>query len=152
MSVDPNVVKDHLSRLIAICRDGEAAYRSAARRATDRRCQSLFGRFADRRQESMSALERLASTHGDGIDRRAFDALPHQVGALLAAGDDTILLHDLRAIEERALIAFSDTLADETPVDVRTVVEERYRDVRRAYGALVRLTAGGAAPPETQVR
>jgi uncharacterized protein (TIGR02284 family) len=137
-----DAVIDHLSRLVAICRDGEAAYRSAAQKATDPQSRDLFAGVADKRSKSVSALSSLASAQ-DG-ELRA----PHSCGhgepqmrsAPMPGYRGTFLTH-LRQIEEQALVAFSETLAQDLPIDIRAVVEEHYRAVRRAYGQLVTLAS-----------
>jgi len=137
-----DAVIDHLSRLVAICRDGEAAYRSAAENATDPTCRVLFAGVADKRSNSISALSSLASAQEKDLclaEPRGYGG--SRTRSTLTPGDRSTFLTHLRQVEERALVAFSETLAQDLPFDVRAVVEDHYRTVRRAYGQLVTIAS-----------
>lgn len=136
-----DAVTDHLSRLVAICRDGEAAYRSAAQQATDPQSRTLFAGVADKRSRSVSALASLASPQDNAVHMYGSCGQRGAAMRSMATSGDGALLPHLRRIEEHALVAFSETLAQDLPIDVRTVVEEHYRGLRRAYGQLVTLVS-----------
>lgn len=132
-------VIDHLSLLVAICRDGEAAYRFAALETTDPQSQALFAGVADKRSKSVSALSSLAPAQACLPGSCGANGAP--VGSTVAPGDWINVLPHLCKVEEHALVAFSKALAQDLPIDVRAVVEEHYRSVRRAYGQLVTLAS-----------
>jgi uncharacterized protein (TIGR02284 family) len=133
---------DHLSRLVAICRDGEAAYRSAAREAADPQSRALFAGVADKRSESVSALSNLASTQGQAPCMPGSCAAGEpRMRSTATPGDRGAFVTRLYRVEEDALVAFSETLAHDLPIDIRAVVEEHYRALRRAYGQLVTLAS-----------
>jgi hypothetical protein len=116
-----DAVTDLLSRLIAINRRSAAAYRTAAAQAEDPRCRALFNTIARQRAESVQALAKLT---GDG------EATVNGVRSLPSHLPD---------IEEEAIVAFSKALDHALPIEVRAVLEDQYRMVRRAYGRLVTL-------------
>ncbi len=140
-AMDDDAVIDHLSQLVAICHDGEAAYRSAAQQATDPQARTLFAGVAKERSRSMSALASLGSPHNNVVHPPG--PCGHhgaEMRSTATPGDGALLPHLLQ-VEEHALVTFSKALAYDLPIDIRSVVEEHYRGVRRAYGQLVTLVS-----------
>jgi hypothetical protein len=136
MGHDP--VVDLVKRLIAVCHEGEMAYRSAAEQLTDLQGQALFMDLAQKRALGARALSGLVASAGEetaGPDRAAPPASVGSHGPLAP-------LEHLRRVEERTLDELGKVLAQDLPMDVRLAVDQQYRAVRRAYGRLVTLPRG----------
>jgi len=141
--VHANPVTSQLGRLIQTCNAAERAYRSAAQRVGDPAVRRALRHVADRRRDCVLALSNVSA----GGSARSGPGEPgSERPSLETLSLDAWLLRKLRHAEERSLVAFSDTLGLQPAIEVRTVVEECYREVRRAYGGLVTLTAPPAPP------
>ncbi len=142
--MDDDSVIDVLSRLIAICRDGASLYRSAAESLADLHSQALFMDMADKRSLSATALADLVSSRGA---EPACGRHPRAAAEPVAiSGDRAALVERLRQTEARALDEFSKALAQDLPIDVRALVDQRYRAIHRAYDRLVMLPSAPVAP------
>lgn len=142
--MDDDDVIDALNRLIVICRDGEALYRSAAEKLADLRSQALFMHLANQRSLGAAAFADLISAQGGEPVRRGMLAgetcrLYAAIESVVALEDRAALVERLRQTEERALDEFAGTLAKALPMDVRAVVDGQYQLIRQAHGRLSKL-------------
>lgn len=136
MGHDP--VVDLVKRLIAVCHEGEMAYRSAAEQLADLQGQALFMDLAQKRAVGARALAGLVASAGEepADPGRAAPAAP------VGSHDPIAPLERLRRVEERTLDELGKALAQDLPMDVRSALDQQYRAVRRAYGRLVTLPLG----------
>jgi hypothetical protein len=129
---------DLVKRLIAVCHEGEMAYRTAAEQLADLQGQALFMDLAQKRALGARALSGLVASAGEETPGPGRGAPAAGVGSHAPIAP----LEHVRQVEERMLDELGKALAQDLPMDVRSALDQQYRAVRRAYGRLVTLPLG----------
>lgn len=130
-----------LEDLIETLEDGRKGFEQAAERIEDSDDPSLaidLRRFAQQRTEFSVELRQLAGSQGIEIDEEGSTGGALHRGWLslkdaLTGDDPQAVLAAAETGEDHAVSEYEDALAEDLPVDVRSVVERQARAVKSAH-------------------
>jgi uncharacterized protein (TIGR02284 family) len=127
-----------LNDLIETCRDGQNGFKDAAENVKSTDLKSFFLDVSQERARFLGELQHQVRSLGGDPDKSG-----STVGALhrawidikgtLTGKDDASILSEVERGEDSAVDAFEDALKENLPVNVRTVVEKQYQEVKRIH-------------------
>ena len=126
-----------LNRLIALCRDGEDFYGSAAEKVKDARLQQQFREMATLHREIGGDLRPYVATAGGsaaeggtlaGKTRQLFAT----IRTMVTSNTEQTLVTELKAVEDSVVDAFEKALDEPILEEARQRVAARLEDVRSA--------------------
>lgn len=130
-----------LNRLLAICKDGEKGYRSAAAAVAARDLKDLLNGFAKQRARFAAELE--AAVHGLGDAARqkgTVAAFLHRgwlkTRAAFARGDLNDVVAECKRGERLALHRYEQALKRELPKEILTLVASQHASIKEACAQL----------------
>lgn len=137
MSTDKRVTKD----LIETLEDGRKGFEAAAEKLADSDRPDLSGKmreYASQRASFSAELETMAANYGDDIDEDGSVAGAVHRGWMavrdaIAGADPEGVLDAAEQGEDHAVSEYKDALDKEISIDLRTVVERQYADVKSAH-------------------
>jgi uncharacterized protein (TIGR02284 family) len=144
MNTSDDRAREALDQLLEACKDGEHAFRSAARRANDRRlrarCQGWAGQLARFAAELRAARRRW----GGGPLRRGTILGTLQRGlddlrAMLLGRTDADLIARLESGEEAVLQAYEAAAQEPLPPEVHDLVERQLARLRQTHDEVAAL-------------
>lgn len=128
----------NLNTLIAICRDGERGYRTAAAVIEGMQYQPLFEQYAAQRhrfatdlQAAVNRLGGIPEKEGDlaGTVHRGWISLK----AVLTSRESRTILAECKAGEKAAVHVYKEIVAKELPPEIEALVERQYQAVKAAH-------------------
>lgn len=142
--------KDYIStlnNLIETCRDGEQGFRDAAEHVERQDLRSTFNEYSSQRSQFASELQTLVSRIGGDPEHRGSVAASLHRGWInlkssLTGRDDHAILAECERGEDSAVRNYQDALSHDLPSDVRSTVEEQYRQVLEAHNRIKSLRDG----------
>jgi uncharacterized protein (TIGR02284 family) len=154
--------KDYVSTLndlIETCKDGEEGFRDASEHIQRQDLRSIFNEYSRQRSQFASALQTVVSRIGGNPEHSG------SVGASLHRGwinlksavtgrDDHAILAECERGEDAAVRNYQDALAHDLPSDIRSVIEEQYRQILEAHNRMksVRDSSQGGAEYRPDIR
>jgi uncharacterized protein (TIGR02284 family) len=130
-----------LNNLIETCKDGEEGFRDAAEHIERQDLRSIFNEYSRQRTQFASELQNLVSRiGGDPENTGSVAASLHRgwinVKSAVTGRDDNAILSECERGEDSAVHNYQDALAHDLPSDIRSVVEEQYRQVLEAHNRI----------------
>jgi len=134
-----------LNDLIQTCKDGQAAYRSAADHVGDADLQALFDSFALQRNQFINDLQAAVRYFGGNPDADGNGSLQRgwvNLKARLTGGDEKAILAECARGEHAAVQNYEDALQEQLPAEVVPLMEYQYWQLREAFDRLQALEDG----------
>ena len=136
--------KDYIStlnNLIETCKDGEQGFRDAAEHVQRQDLRSIFNEYSRQRSQFASEMQSLVSRiGGDPEHSGSLAASIHRgwinLKSAMTGHDDHAILAECERGEDSAVRNYQDALAHDLPSDVRSSVEEQYRQILEAHNRM----------------
>lgn len=130
-----------LNDLIETCKDGERGYRDAADGVQRSDLKAVFNEYARQRTQFASELQRHVTRLGGEAETSgsASGALHRgwiNLKSAITGRDDEAILNEVERGEDEAVHAYQKALEEDLPSDLRSVVEDQYRDVLEAHNRI----------------
>jgi uncharacterized protein (TIGR02284 family) len=135
-----------LNRLIAVCKDGEQGFRTAAHDVDNLELRELFHHCAEERARFAASLEDTVRIRGarptrhgtlaGAIRRSWMNLLP------TSAVNESAILRICDRADEAALKAYENAMQMGLPTDLNELVESQYSEIHREHNAVLALAAG----------
>lgn len=130
-----------LNNLIETCKDGEEGFREAAEHIQRQDLRSIFNEYSRQRTQFASELQNLVSRIGGDPEHRGSVAASLHRGwmnlkSAITGRDDNAILSECERGEDSAVRNYQDALAHDLPSDIRSVVEEQYRQILEAHNRI----------------
>jgi uncharacterized protein (TIGR02284 family) len=131
-------VIDTLNGLIAISKDGEIGFRTAAEEVKNSRLKDVFNQGAERCAQGIAELQRkVRELGGDPEDSGSTIGALHRrwidLRTAIAGMDDAAVLSEVERGEDTAKAAYAAALKVGLPPNVRSMIERQYRGVRQNH-------------------
>jgi uncharacterized protein (TIGR02284 family) len=148
MAESTNSCVSTLNDLIETCKDAEQGFRDAAEHVQRQDRRSIFNEYSRQRSQFASELQSVVSRIGGNPEHAG------SVGASLHRGwinlksavtrrHDHAILADCERGEDAAVRNYQDALAHNLPTDIRSVIEEQYRQILEAHNSMRSLRESG---------
>lgn len=136
-SQDADTIKV-INHLIETARDGEEAFKTAAKAAKDSSLQEMFTNYAQQRARFVEELQlQVRRLGGDPGTRGSIAGALHRgwmnIKGMVAGSTDDGLIREAERGEDVAVSAYQDALEKDLPVDVQAIVERQYLQVKEAH-------------------
>jgi uncharacterized protein (TIGR02284 family) len=146
---------EHLNGLIAVCKDGEHGYTTAAEHVCNSEMSSVFDDYAKQRakfaRELHAEVERLGGTPSDsGTMSAALHRGWIDVKSLVTGGDAGGIIAACETGEDAAQAAFERVVNTDVSGQARSLVEKQWQQIQEAHKRLLRLKEEAAAGAEFQ--
>ncbi len=136
--------KDYIStlnNLIETCKDGEQGFRDAAEHVQRQDLRSIFNEYSRQRSQFAGELQTLVSRIGGDPEHSGSVAASIHRGwinlkSAMTGRDDHAILAECERGEDSAVRNYQDALAHDLPSDIRSSVEEQYRQVLEAHNRM----------------
>lgn len=153
MANSTNDFRSWLNDLIETCKDGENGFREAAEGVRNQGVRALCNEYARQRAQFASELQNLVIRLGgapttSGSAGAALHRGWMNLKSALTGKDDHAILEEAERGEDAAVKNYQKVLAEDLPSDIRSVVEEQYRQVLQAHNR-VRAFRDGDAVTDT---
>ncbi len=133
--------KDYISTLnglIETCRDGEQGFRDSAEHVQRQDLRSIFNEYSKQRSQFAAELQTLVSRiGGDPQKSGSVGGSLHRgwvnLKSAITGRDDHAILSECERGEDEAVRSYQDALAHDLPSDIRSTVEEQYRQILEAH-------------------
>jgi uncharacterized protein (TIGR02284 family) len=130
-----------LNDLIETCRDGEEGFRDSAQHVERQDLRSIFTEYSKQRSQFASELQNVVSRIGGDPEKSgSMSASLHRgwinLKSALTGRDDHAILAECERGEDSAVRNYQDALAHDLPSDIRSIVEEQYRQVLEAHNRM----------------
>lgn len=127
-----------LNGLVETCKDGEQGFREAAAGVQRSDLKSVFNEYSRQRAQFANELQiQVARIGGDPPRSGSVGGSLHRgwmnLKSAITGKDDNAILDEAERGEDVAVKSYQDALADELPSDLRSIVEEQYRQVLEAH-------------------
>ena len=127
-----------LDGLVETCKDGEQGFREAAEGVQRSDLRSVFNEYSRQRAQFANELQiQVARIGGDPPRSGSVGGSLHRgwinLKSAITGKDDHAILDEAERGEDVAVKSYQDALADELPSDLRSIVEEQYRQVLEAH-------------------
>ena len=127
-----------LNDLIQTCKDGEEGFRDAAEHIERQDLRSIFNEYSRQRSQFAAELQTVVSRIGGDPEKSgSVGASLHRgwmnLKSALTGRDDHAILAECERGEDAAVRNYQDALAHDLPSDIRSSVEEQYRQVLEAH-------------------
>ncbi len=141
-----------LNGLIATCKDGQHGFETAAGGVGDGELKTLFRTYARQREQFAGELQDEVRRLGGDPEREGSTAAAIHRGwmgikSAVTGEDESAVITECERGEDSAVKAYREALDRDLPVNVRTLVERQFREVREAHEhvrALERASGAGA--------
>ncbi len=136
-----------LNDLVETCKDGEKGFRDAADGVRSGSLRSILGEFARQRAQFAAELQRQVTRIGGNpaTGGSASGALHRgwiNLKSAVTGKDDHAILSECESGEDSAVRNYQEVLAKDLPSDLRSVVEEQYRQILQAHNRIRALRDG----------
>ncbi len=154
MANDIEDIGSTLNNLIETLKDGEDGFRTSAEKVKDASLSAEFRsftaqriRFASELQSEVTRLGGEPKTSGSasGALHRGWIDLK----AAFTGNDDYAILAEAERGEDAAVKNYREALATDLPIDIRTLVENQYRDIVAAHNTVRTLRDAAKAAEKT---
>jgi uncharacterized protein (TIGR02284 family) len=133
--------KDYIStlnNLIETCRDGEQGFRDSAEHVQMQDLRVIFNEYSRQRSQFAAELQSLVSRIGGDPQKSGSVAGSLHRGwvnlkSAITGRDDHAILAEGERGEDSAVRNYQDALAHDLPSDIRSAVEEQYRQILEAH-------------------
>jgi uncharacterized protein (TIGR02284 family) len=130
-----------LNDLIETCRDGEQGFRDAAEHVQRQDLRPIFNEYSKQRSQFAAEMQSLVSRIGGDPQKSGSVAGSLHRGwvnlkSAITGRDDHAILAECERGEDSAVRNYQDALAHDLPSDVRSSVEEQYRQVLEAHNRI----------------
>ena len=130
-----------LNDLIQTCKDGEEGFRDSAEHVQMQDLRSIFNEYSRQRIQFATELQTLVSRiGGKPAEGGSVSGSLHRgwvnLKSALTGRDDHAILAECERGEDAAVRNYQDALAHDLPSDVRSVVEEQYRQILSAHNRI----------------
>jgi uncharacterized protein (TIGR02284 family) len=130
-----------LNDLIETCRDGEQGFRDAAEHIQRQDLRSIFNEYSKQRSQFAAELQSLVSRiGGDPQNSGSVAGSLHRgwvnLKSAITGRDDHSILAECERGEDSAVRNYQDALSHDLPSDVRSGVEEQYRQILEAHNRI----------------
>jgi uncharacterized protein (TIGR02284 family) len=130
-----------LNDLIETCKDGEQGYRDSADNVQRADLRTLFSEYARQRAQFASELQRhVIRLGGDATTTGSATGAVHRgwvnLKSAITGRDDSAILQEVESGEDAAVKEYQDALAEDLPTDLRSVIEEQYRQILDAHNRM----------------
>ncbi len=159
MANSTNDYTSWLNDLIETCKDGEKGFREAADGLKGSGLKTTLNEYARQRSQFASELQNHVSRLGgqpqtSGSASAALHRGWIDLKSALTGKDDHAILAECERGEDSAVKNYQKVLAEDLPSDLRSVVEQQYRQILEAHNRIRSLrdggeTGGDAAPIRT---
>jgi uncharacterized protein (TIGR02284 family) len=144
--------KDYVSTLndlIQTCKDGEEGFRDSAEHIERQDLRSIFNEYSRQRSQFATELQTVVSRIGGDPEKSgSVGASLHRgwinLKSALTGRDDHAILAECERGEDAAVRNYQDALAHDLPSDIRSSVEEQYRQVLEAHNRVKTLRDGSS--------
>jgi len=160
MTQEVSSVPDLLNSLIAICKDGEQGYLTAASDVENSELASIFQHYSEQRvkfaKELGAEVARLGgevTDHGT-VSGTVFRGWMNVKSALTGASAGAVIAA-CETGEDSAAAAFEQAVHTDIPGETRAIVERQAKQVREAHSHMLRLKKeadSGVAFPKNEVK
>jgi uncharacterized protein (TIGR02284 family) len=149
---------EHLNGLIAVCKDGEHGYATAAEHVRNSELTTVFADYAKQRarfaRELQAEVERLGGVPSDsGTLTAALHRGWIDVKSALSGGDAGGIIAACETGEDSAQAAFERVVNTDISGQSRSLIEKQYRQIEEAHKRMLRLkeeAADGAEFPKNE--
>jgi uncharacterized protein (TIGR02284 family) len=137
--MDRNKTIDVLNGLIETCRDGQEGFQEAADNIKDPDLKQFFANASIERARFVGELQQEArALGGDPDDSSSVAGALHRawidIKGTFTGRDDQSILSECERGEDSAVKTYREALSGEDlPVNIRTVIENQFADIRRAH-------------------
>ncbi len=136
-----------LNDLIETCKDGENGFREAADAVGSSTYKSLFNEYARQRSQFASELQNHVTRLGGKAETTgSASAALHRgwidLKTAITGKDDHAILAECERGEDSAVKNYQKVLAEDLPSDLRSVVDEQYRQIMEAHNRIRSLRDG----------
>lgn len=127
-----------LDGLVETCKDGEQGFREAAEGVQRSDLKTVFNEYSRQRSQFANELQiQVARIGGDPPRSGSVGGSLHRgwinLKSAITGKDDNAILEEAERGEDAAVKSYQGALADELPSDLRSIVEDQYRQVLEAH-------------------
>jgi uncharacterized protein (TIGR02284 family) len=145
-----------LNNLIETCKDGETGFREAADGVQTSSLRTTFNEYARQRTQFASELQNhVKRLGGDPATSGSASGALHRgwinLKSVITGKDDHAILAECERGEDAAVKNYQTVLAEELPSNVRSVVEDQYRQILEAHNRIRSLRDGVEVTDTTPV-
>ena len=138
-----------MNDLIETCKDGEQGYRDSADGASRADLKAVFNEYARQRTQFANELQRTVARLGGEPEMSGSAAGAIHRGwinlkAAITGKDDQAILNEAERGEDAAVKSYQEALEEDLPSDLRSIVEEQYRQILAAHNRIKSLRDGSA--------
>lgn len=133
----PEQVIDTLNNLIETCRDGQNGFLEAAKNLENPQFKTFCNERSRERANYVTELQsEVRSLGGDPEQEGSTSAAIHRAWIDLKSslgGGDKAILSSIETGEDSAVEQYQETLEENLPVNLRSIIERQYQEVRRSH-------------------
>lgn len=136
-----------LNDLIETCKDGEQGFQNAAEGIQNPSLGTILSEYARQRAQFAAELQRhVVRIGGDPASSGSTAAALHRgwinLKSAVTGKDDHAILSECERGEDSAVQNYQQVLAKDLPSDLRSVVEEQYREILKSHNRIRALRDG----------
>ena len=136
-----------LNDLIETCKDGEQGFRDAADGVKRADLKAVFNEYARQRTQFVNELQRhVTRLGGEAETSGSASGAMHRgwinLKSAITGKDDDAILNEAERGEDVAVKAYQKALEEDLPSDLRSVVEEQYRQILQAHNRVKAMRDG----------
>jgi uncharacterized protein (TIGR02284 family) len=150
MATDNDHLITTLNNLIETCKDGENGFRTAAGGVKNGELKTLFNLYSQQRAQFAAELQaEVRNLGGDPEDTGSVAATLHRgwinIKSIVTGEDESAIISECERGEDSAVKNYKEALSENLPVNVQSIVERQFTEVKEAHDRIRAMEKAGSA-------